>query len=442
MGRNDKWNVRAHSAGLPDCPIATDNGLTMSDKLPAEEQLRILMQGVEYGDKATQATMEAELRERLATGKPLRVYAGFDPTAVDLHLGHLVPMLKLRQFQQLGHHVIFLIGTMTGTVGDPSDKTSARQMLTQEDVRANSQTWLRQAYRVLDQDKTEVRYNGDWLAPLDFNDIVQLASNFTVQQFLGHETYKRRIEEGRPLYLHEFMYALMQGYDAFALDTDVQIGGTEQLFNILAGRTVQSAHGKKPLVAICLPILTGTDGKLRMSKSTGNYIGLDEPPSEMYGKVMSITDEMIPQYMTLILGQSADEVEAVERGLKDRSVNPMDAKKQLARGIVALLYGEDDAQAAQEAFERVFQRRETAEDAKTVSIAMFNGTPAADGSAVSVSLPRLVATLGEVSMTESRRLIDQGAIAVNGEAVRGTIVDIKLNDVIRIGRHKFFRVVL
>jgi tyrosyl-tRNA synthetase len=409
----------------------------------AEEQLRILMRGVEYGDKATQATMEAELRERLATGKPLRVYCGFDPTAVDLHLGNLVPMLKLRQFQQLGHHVIFLVGTMTGTVGDPSDKTSARQMLTEEQVRANAQTWLRQAYRVLDKDKTEVRYNGDWLAPMSFADVVRLASNFTVQQFLGHETYKRRIEEGRPLYLHEFIYALMQGYDAYELQTDVQIGGTEQLFNILAGRTVQTAHGQKPLVAVCLPILTGTDGKLRMSKSTGNYIGLDEPPSEMYGKVMSITDELIAQYMTLILGASPDEVAAVEQGLKDRTVNPMDTKKRLARGIVALLYGEDDAQAAQEAFERVFQRREDpSEDATPVSIATFNGTPTAVGDAVSVSLPRLVTTLSEESMTQSRRLVDQGSIAINGEVVRGTIVDVKLNDVIRIGRHKFFRVVL
>ena len=412
-------------------------------KLTADEQLRILMQGVEYGDKATQATMEAELRERLATGKPLRVYCGFDPTAVDLHLGNLVPMLKLRQFQQLGHHVIFLVGTMTGTVGDPSDKTSARQMLTEEQVRANAQTWLRQAYRVLDKDKTEVAYNSDWLAPMSFADVVQLASNFTVQQFLGHETYKRRIEEGRPLYLHEFIYALMQGYDAYHLKTDVQIGGTEQLFNILAGRTVQNAHGDKPLVAICLPILTGTDGKLRMSKSTGNYIGLDEPPSEMYGKVMSITDELIPQYMTLILGATAEEVSQAEQGLKDRSMNPMDAKKRLARGIVALLYGEEDAQSAQEAFERVFQRREDpSEDATPFSISQLNGTPTGRGDAVSVSLPRLTNTLGEVSMTQARRLIDEGAVAINGEVVRGTIVDIKLNDVIRIGRHKFFRMVL
>jgi tyrosyl-tRNA synthetase len=424
---------------------ALDNVLTMPDTttmLPVEEQMRVLMQGVEYGDPATHAAMEAELRERLATGKPLRVYAGFDPTAVDLHLGHLVPMLKMSQFQQLGHHVIFLIGTMTGTVGDPSDKNSARPMLTAEDVRANAQTWLRQAYRVLDRDKTEVRYNGDWLAPLNFADVVQLASNFTVQQFLGHETYKRRIEEGRPLYLHEFIYALMQGYDAYALETDVQIGGTEQLFNILAGRTVQNAHGQKPLVAVCLPILTGTDGKLRMSKSTGNYIGLDEPPSEMYGKVMSITDDLIPQYMSLIVHAPPEDIAATERGLKDRSVNPMDAKKRLARDIVALLYGDAGAQAAQEAFERVFQRRETSEDATPVPIASLEGTPVAGAQKVSLSLPRLVAKLGEVSMTEARRLVDQGAISVNGEAVRGTVVELGLNDVIRIGRHKFFKVVL
>jgi tyrosyl-tRNA synthetase len=349
----------------------------------------------------------------------------------------------MRQFQQLGHHVIFLIGTMTGTVGDPSDKTSARQMLTEEDVRANAQTWLRQAYRVLDKDRTEVRYNGDWLAPMTFADVVQLASNFTVQQFLGHETYKRRIEEGRPLYLHEFIYALMQGYDAYALQTDVQIGGTEQLFNILAGRTVQNAHGQKPLVAVCLPILTGTDGKLRMSKSTGNYIGLDEPPSEMYGKVMSITDDLIPQYMTLLVHAPEGEVAAVERGLRDRSVNPMEAKKRLARDVVALLHGDAEAQAAQEAFERVFQRRETTEDASPVKIESLGGTPAAGAAhTISASLPRLVAKLGDVSMTEARRLVDQGAISVNGDIVRGTLIEVGLNDVIRVGRHKFFKVVL
>jgi tyrosyl-tRNA synthetase len=266
-----------------------------------------------------------------------------------------------------------------------------------------------------------------------------------VQQFLGHETYKRRIEEGRPLYLHEFIYALMQGYDAYALETDVQIGGTEQLFNILAGRTVQSACGQKPLVAICLPILTGTDGKLRMSKSTGNYIGLDEPPAEMYGKVMSITDELIPQYMDLIVHAPPEDVAAVERGLEDRSVNPMDAKKRVARDIVALLHGDAAAQAAQEAFERVFQRGEVSVDATPVRLDQVPQVerPRDDGAEVNVraNLPRLVAQYGDLSMSAARRLIDQGGVTINGKVVKDNAVDVNADDVIKIGRHTFIKLV-
>jgi tyrosyl-tRNA synthetase len=413
-----------------------------------EEQMRILMQGVEYGDRGTQATMDSELRERLAEGRPLRVYCGFDPTVIDLHLGHLVPMRKLRQFQRFGHKVTFLIGTMTATVGDPSDKSTARPRLTEEEVRANALTWLRQAARVLEfegPNAADVRHNGDWLAPMTFAEVVQLASNFTVQQFLGHETYRRRIDEGKPLYLHEFIYALMQGYDAYALETDVQVGGTEQLFNILAGRTVQSAYGQKPLVAVCLPILTGTDGKLRMSKSTGNYIGLDEPPNEMYGKVMRITDELIPQYMRLLTDELPEAVDAVEHGLADGTLNQMDTKKRVARDIVAMLYGDEEAQAAQEAFERVFQRRETSEDATPVRLDQLPQVerPRDDGAEVTVrvNLPRLVAEYGGVSMTEARRLIEQGAVSINGEAKKEHAIDVTADDVIRIGRHKFIKAV-
>ena len=211
-----------------------------------EEQLGVLLRGVEYGDANIEATMREELAERLALGRPLRVYCGFDPNAVGLHLGHLIPMLKLRQFQRFGHEVTFLIGTMTGIVGDPSDKTAARQMLTTEDVDANSRTWLDQAYRVLDRDKTIVRRNGDWLAPLTLTEVVELASHFTVAQFLDHETFRNRMTEGKPLYLHEFIYALMQAYDAFFMETDVQVGGVDQLFNIMAGRQLQRARGERP----------------------------------------------------------------------------------------------------------------------------------------------------------------------------------------------------
>ena len=242
--------------------------MTTTTPASVEEQLQTLMRGVEYGDANIRRTMEQELRERLALsvskGRPLRVYAGFDPTAVDLHLGHLVPMFKMRQFQRLGHQVTFLIGTMTAIIGDPTDRNAARQMQTAEQVEDNARTWLRQAFRVLDPDKTVVKRNGDWLAPMTLADVVKMASNFTVQQFLDHETFRRRIDAQRPIHLHEFIYALLQGQDAVETETDVQIGGTEQLFNMMAGRTLQKAAGQKPHVAICMPILMGTDGHLRI----------------------------------------------------------------------------------------------------------------------------------------------------------------------------------
>jgi tyrosyl-tRNA synthetase len=398
---------------------------------PVEEQMRVLMSGVEYGDANIQRTMAEELRERLAYGKPLRVYCGFDPTAVDLHLGHLIPMLKLRQFQRFGHEVTFLIGTMTGIVGDPSDKTAARQMLTAEEVEANAQTWLRQAYRVLEPEKTIVKRNGDWLAPLTLAEVVQLASHFTVGQFLDHETFRTRLAEGKPLYVHEFIYALMQAYDALHLKTDVQVGGVEQLFNIMAGRQLQRALGERPLVAVCLPILIGTDGQLRMSKSTGNYISLDAPPADMYGKVMSIPDSLTASYSTLVLGLTGEEAAALLRDL-----GPMAAKKRLAHGIVALLYDETAADAAQSEFERVFQRREEPEEAEELLLPLGpDGKMTLDITAV------LARQSAVVSRNEARRLLNQGAIAVDGRTVSEHEVELREGSVIRVGRHRFLRVV-
>ncbi len=400
-----------------------------------DDQMRVLMRGVEYGDPNIHATMEQELRQRLSEGRPLRIYAGFDPTAVDLTLGHLVPMLKLRQFQQFGHHVIFLIGTMTAVVGDASDKTATRQMLTPEQVEANSRTWLRQAFRVLDPDKTEVKRNGDWLAGLTLDQVVQLASKFTVSQFLDHETFRKRLADGKPLYLHEFIYALMQAYDAFHMKTDVQVGGVEQLFNIMAGRDLQRAYGERPLVAVCVPILVGTDGNLRMSKSTGNYVGLDDEPADMYGKIMSVPDSIIPNWFALLTDVPADEVDAMERGIADHSLNPMDAKKRLAWEIVALLHGQAAADAAQAEFERVFQRRQEPDDAPAFALDL-----GADGQAM-VDITQLVVSAGLASSRgEARRLLEQRAISVDGAAVSGRDVIIKDGSLVRVGKHRFLRI--
>lgn len=408
-----------------------------------EEQMRVLMRGVEYGEAHIQATMEAELRERLAEGRPLRVYCGFDPTSTDLSIGNLVPMLKLRQFQRLGHEVTFLIGTMTGIVGDPSDKTAARQMLTREEVESNAETWISQAFRVLDPQKTIVRRNGDWLAPLSLADVVQLGSNFTVSQFLERETFRERVAGGKPIYVHEFIYALMQAYDAYHMKTDVQVGGVDQLFNIMAGRQLQRALGEPALVAVCTPLLIGTDGHLKMSKSVGNTIGMDDPPADMYGKVMSIPDSLIMNYFTLLTDVPNEELEALERGIADRSLNlptgqagPMEAKKRLAHSIVELLYGKAAADQAQAEFERVFQRREQPEAAQDVPLPLDSNGKA------QVEITLLLTRSGAApSRSEARRLLAQGAIAVDGAVVKGPTVEVHEGSLIRAGRHRFLRVV-
>ena len=402
-----------------------------------DEQVRVLMRGVEYGDVGLQRTMEEELRQRLSEGRPLRVYCGFDPTSVDLTLGNLIPMLKLRQFQRFGHQVTFLLGTFTATIGDPSDKTSARQMLTQEDVEANTRTWLRQAYRVLEEDKTIVKRNADWLAGLSLAEVVQLASHFTVAQFLDHETFRKRMEEGKPLYVHEFIYALMQAYDAHTLQTDVQVGGVDQLFNIMAGRQLQRALGERPLTAVCTPLLIGTDGALKMSKSTGNYVGLDEPPADMYGKLMSIPDSLLPNYYRLLTEVSDDELEQLERDVADRRLNPMDAKKRLARSVVALLYDEESAGQAQEEFERVFQRREDPEES-----AQAFPLPLDSVGSTTIDITQALSEAGIVaSRSEARRLLSQGALAIDGETFKEPRVEVREGSLIRVGRHRFLRVV-
>ncbi|MCB0160252.1 MAG: tyrosine--tRNA ligase [Caldilineaceae bacterium] len=261
---------------------------------PVDDQMRILMRGVDFGDTQTRENMEKELRARLekavATGTPLRVYCGFDPSAPDLHLGHTIPMRKLRQFQDLGHEVVFLIGSFTGIIGDPSDRDSVRKQQTVADALEKGKSYAQQAFRVLDEDKTLIRYNHAWLSELTFTDVIDLASNFTVQQFLTRDNFSKRFKREDPIWLHEFFYALMQGYDAVALETDVQIGGTDQLFNLMAGRKLMEAKGLSPQTILTFPILVGTDGELRMSKSTGNYIGIDEPPGVIFTKVLNVPD--------------------------------------------------------------------------------------------------------------------------------------------------------
>src|SRR5512134_10310 len=313
--------------------------------LSLDQQVARLMQGTEYGDEQLARAMEAELRARLAEGRPLRVYCGYDPTSTDLHLGHTITMRKLRQFQDLGHEVTFLIGSYTALVGDPSDKNKARPVLTQDQVAENSKTYAEQAFRVLDREKTKIRYNGEWLSELSLLDLIRLGQNFTVQQFLARENFAKRFNAGEPIFLQETFYSLMQGYDAVAMQTDVQVGGSEQLFNIIvAGRKLQEALGQKPLVGITMGILPGTDGVQRMSKSTGNIVPINTGAEDMYGKLMSIPDFAMGKYMRLVTRWHPQEIEAFETDIESGKLHPRDAKMKLAFEITGIFYSDSDAQ--------------------------------------------------------------------------------------------------
>ena len=332
-----------------------------------DEQVKYLMQGVDYGDPALAEAMAAELRERLIEaekeGRPLKVYCGYDPTSTDLHLGHTVTMRKLRQFQELGHDVTFLIGTFTSLIGDPSDKDKLRPKLSMETVMKNAETYAQQAFRVLDPQKTHVRYNSEWLSKLMLSDLFELASNFTVQQFLARDNFRKRWDANEPIYLHEFFYSLMQGYDAHILEADVQVGGSDQLFNIMtAARKVMAFYGQKPNIGIILGILPGTDGEVRMSKSLGNHIPLNTTAEDMYGKVMSLPDKVMPVYARLATDWTPEKVNAFVEGLENGSLHPRDAKMKLAHAITAVFYGQEAADKAQDNFIVMFQKGDMPED--------------------------------------------------------------------------------
>ena len=396
---------------------------------PVDQQMRVLMSGVDYGDEGLRRQMEGELRALVEQDRPLRVYLGIDPTATSLTLGHTVPLRKLRQFQQFGHHAIFLIGDYTALIGDPSDKNKLRPTLTSEEIAANEQTYFEQAAKILDQEKTEVRHNSEWLGKLTFPEIISLMSKFTVAEMLRRDNFRKRWDDGDAVYLHEFLYALMQGYDAYALECDVQVGGTEQLFNLMAGRKIQEDAGQKPHVPVTMPILVGLDGKARMSKSAGNHIGVNDSPEEQYGKAMSLPDDVIGDFFTLATNVDRQEVAAIIEGLKGGSLDPMATKKRLAHTIVTEFHGEDAARAAEEHFERTVQRRETPDEIPTFQVA--------DGQAlIDVILGASLAP----SKREARRLFEQGAVSVDGEAVDVATVA-RAGTVVQVGKRRYVRLV-
>jgi tyrosyl-tRNA synthetase len=399
-----------------------------------EEQVEILMQGTEYGDEDLKKAMTAELRERLMSAqkenRPLRVYCGYDPTSTDLHLGHTITMRKLRQFQDLGHEVTFLIGSYTALVGDPSDKNKARPVLTEQKVAENALTYTEQAFRVLDREKTKIRYNGEWLSKLTLVDLIRLGQNFTVQQFLARDNFANRLEKGEPIYIHETFYALMQGYDAVAMETDVQVGGTDQLFNIIvAGRKLQEALGQKPLVGIITAILPGTDGVQRMSKSTGNIVPINSGANDMFGKLMSVPDSAMSSYMRLVTRWTPQEIDVIEKGVACGAFHPRDAKMKMAQEITSIFYNEAEAESARENFVRMFQQKEIPDEMPEYDLQ--------DGQTF---LDVILAMNLAESKSKARALIDQKGVRLDGEVVERGDAQIPHKGVLQVGKRKFVRV--
>ncbi|RMG43022.1 MAG: tyrosine--tRNA ligase [Acidobacteria bacterium] len=405
----------------------------MSPKFPpVEEQLAILRRGVV--DLTSEEELRAKLERSRASGRPLTVKVGFDPTAPDIHLGHTVLMSKMREFQDLGHRVVYVIGDFTASIGDPSGRSKTRPPLSREQILANAETYTRQAFMILDEARTETRFNSEWLLPLGADGMVKLAGHYTVARMLERKDFKQRFESGSPISIHEFLYPLAQAYDSVALEADVELGGTDQLFNLNVGREIMPDYGLEPQVIMTMPLLEGTDGVQKMSKSLGNYIGVTEPPDQIYGKVMSISDELMLRWYDLVSGLPAAEVEALKRALAAGEAHPREAKARLARLIVARFHGEDAAQRAEREFERVFGRKELPSDIEERTLPA-GGPPA--------WLPKLLAELGLArSTSEARRLIRQGGVRVDGERCTDETRNVPREGevLLQVGKRRFLRV--
>jgi tyrosyl-tRNA synthetase len=390
----------------------------MSSFLPVDEQMDLLQKG------AAEIIRVSDLRERLEdsrkTGRPLRVKAGFDPTAPDLHLGHTVLMRKLRHFQQLGHTVIFLVGDFTSLIGDPTGRNVTRKPLTREQIDANAETYKQQVFKILDEKVTEVRYNSEWLGKLGYEGTIRLTSHFTVSQMLERDDFHKRFKDEQPISLHELLYPVMQGYDSVALECDVELGGTDQKFNLLCGRELQRHYGLKPQIVLMTPILEGLDGVQKMSKSLGNAIGINEPPSEMYGKLMSINDELMWKYWVFLTDLRQSEIESIKADVESGALHPMAVKKRLALTITAGFHGEAAAESADENWARMFQQKETAEDLEEVSLAY---AAVAGPEEKQIRLPKLLVQMGlAASGTEANRKISEKAVKLDGDTAENLVV--------------------
>jgi tyrosyl-tRNA synthetase len=405
----------------------------MSTFLPVDEQLDLLQKG------AAEIIRVTDLRERLEegrrTGRPLRVKAGFDPTAPDLHLGHTVLMRKLRHFQRLGHTVIFLVGDFTSLIGDPTGRNVTRKPLTREQIDENAETYKQQVFKILDENVTEVRYNSEWLGKLGYEGTIRLTSHFTVSQMLERDEFNKRFQAEQPISLHELLYPVMQGYDSVALKCDVELGGTDQRFNLLCGRELQRHYGQKPQIVLMTPILEGLDGVQKMSKSLGNAIGINEPPQEMYGKLMSVSDELMWKYWVLLTDLKQSEVDTLQAEVVSGKLHPMEAKKRLARTITAGFHSPAAATHADENWARMFQQKEAGEDLEEVRVPLAE---VAGSEANQVRLPKLLVLLGlSASGTEANRKIAEKAVKLDGAIAETAVISLPprpVRIVVRLGK--------
>ncbi len=395
----------------------------------ALRQLDILSHGAV--DVIPKEELLEKLKRSLETKTPLRVKLGLDPTAPDIHIGHTVVLNKLRQFQDLGHHVQLVIGDFTGRIGDPTGKSETRKQLTEEQVQENAATYRAQVFKVLDEERTMLHFNAMWLSSLQFAEVLRLGATVTVARMLERDDFKKRFSENVAISIHELFYPLMQAYDSVALETDVELGGTDQTFNLLMGRTLQKEYGMSPQVVITMPLIEGLDGVQKMSKSLGNYIGVDDEPKDMYGKAMSIPDELMVKYLTLVSGLRKDEVEALEAGLVGGTVHPRDAKMKLAHALVTRFHGRTAAELAQEAFVRVFQKRSLPDEIESFAL-----------EAERVALVPLLVRAGMApSNSEARRLIAGGGVKMDGETVNDAALEFepRTGMVLQVGKRRFIK---
>lgn len=397
-----------------------------------EEQIALMERGVV--DLISREDLVAKLKRSVENGTPLRIKAGFDPTAPDLHLGHTVLLQKLKHFQQLGHEICFLIGDFTGLIGDPTGKSETRPPLTREDVLRNAETYKEQVFKILDPEKTRIVFNSEWLGKLTSFDMIRLASQLTVARMLERDDFKKRFEGGRPISIHEFLYPLIQGHDSVALEADVEIGGTDQLFNLLMGRDLQRNQGQEPQVVLTMPLLEGLDGVNKMSKSLGNYIGIAESADNIYGKLMSVSDELMFRYYELLSDLSVEEILVLKARVQSGELHPKAVKMRLAREIVARFHDEDEAERAEKNFEQVFKKHELPDDIEEKELSVEEAE---------IWLPKLLLEAGLVNSTsDGRRMIRQNAVSVDGDKVSDPAVNIVAQGsvLLKVGKRRFCKV--